>query len=655
MSSVAEMVPVPVIVFGDDGAMLLCNRAASQMLVVSPDRLDRRVLTFDGSDLFDIITAVRSRGELFMTEIPARIRTSASRSVDVTFVASTLGGGQTADGGVFVMAYDAPEERDQAGQHPHPLDGSAFPQRDQFAPIVRLLAEELGVDAAVFAEVDPDRPLLARTIAAVLDGQALDGFEWQIAGTPVLSAAGKRSVMVRRGMREAFPDDVFAVNEGFESFAAAFVSGVDGQRAAVLACYARDPIEAPDAAAGMLRLFAARLSSPLRHIVGTRSLEESEERYSALFERSHLPMMLVDPVSTQIVDANQAACDFYGYGYDDFTAMSVLQVNTLPPDDAREELVRAAGGVRNYFQFHHRLSDGSVRDVEVYSNLISIHSRELLFEIVHDVTERHRTESELERYKQQLEKLLEQRTDALMRTNVELQQTTAASDAFYENVGAEFRTPLHTIIGFSDLLMRGMVGELDDEQQRQITMIYEAGRSLEALIDDVLELSRLDTGFEACEPGEFDAVDLATSVALGTRPAAEAKGLDLRISTPVGPINVFTDRNKVEQILLQLVANALKYTAQGEIGITMSDTADTVSIVVSDSGIGIAAEELPHIFEEFRQVARDAAGTHEGTGLGLAVCRRLAGILGGTIEVESALGRGSTFTLVFPRRCPNGR
>lgn len=651
MTALAEMVPVPVIVFDSHGAIIISNRLAGQLLVVSPEQIDRRVLTFDGTDLWDVIAAKRRSGELMITEVPARIRTSANRSVDVTFVVSTLGGHEGSDGGVFAMAYDAPDERDLVGQHPHPLDGTLFPERQQFAPIVRLLAEDLGADAAVFAEVDPDRPLSARTIAAVQDGQSLEGFEWSLPGTPVMSTAGKRAITVRHGLRQAFPDDTWAAAEGFDSFAAVFLTDVAGRRAGILAVYSRDPIEAPEAMAGMLRLFAARLLPALRHLIGDRSLRESEERYSALFEHSHLPMLLIDPASTQIVDANDAACNFYGFGYDDLTAMSALQINTLAPDDTREELARAANRTRNYFQFHHRLADGSVRDVEVYSNPISVHSRELLFDIVHDVTDRHRTESELERYKQQLESLLQRRTDDLMRTNVELQQTTAASDAFYENVGAEFRTPLHTIIGFSDLLARGMVGELNEEQVRQVDMIRDAGRQLAALVDDVLELSRLQTGVEACEPEEFDLAELVRSIAVGVRQTAEASHLAFEVSCPEQAVELFTDRNKVEQILLQLISNALKYTSEGTVRMVVEVDESTAVVRVVDTGVGIEASEIPHIFDEFRQVARRVSGTHEGTGLGLAVCLRLAHILGGTIEVESELGAGSTFTLTFPRRC----
>lgn len=649
LDTLAEMMPVPIIIFDSDGGIYIANRFASQLLVVSPERLDRRVLTFDGTDLWDVIKMKSAQERGVFMELPLSVRTTTKRAVDVTFVVSRLGADQ-ATAGAFVIAYDIPEQGDLAGQHHHPLDATGS-RETQFDSVIRLLAEEIGADAAVFAEVDPDRPLSARTISAILDGEPLRDFEWSLPGTAV-TGSGRSSLMVRRALREAFPDDGWAASEGFDSFAAAFLTGIDGKRAGILAVYSRDPIPSPESAAGVLRLFAARLLPPLRALIGDRTLRESEERYSAFFEKSHLPMLLVDPVTTQVVDANEAACDFYGHSYGDLTSMSVLQINTLPPDDAREELARALSGTRNYFQFHHRLASGELRDVEVYATPIRVHSRELVYEIIHDVTERHRTEAELQRYKQQLEELLQRRTDDLIKTSVELQQTAASSDAFYENVGAEFRTPLHTIIGFSDMLSRGMVGSLNEEQSRQISMILDAGRSLEALVDDVVELARIDTGAESCDPVAFDMAELVESVAVGARPSAEERGLSFNVSTPGEPVDVYTDRNKTEQILLQLVANALKYTDEGTISVDLPEpTATTVRVHVVDTGSGIPPEELPHIFEEFRQVARRDAGTHEGTGLGLAVCKRLAGILGGEIEVESEQGIGSAFTLSIPRRC----
>ncbi len=200
-----------------------------------------------------------------------------------------------------------------------------------------------------------------------------------------------------------------------------------------------------------------------------------------------------------------------------------------------------------------------------------------------------------------------------------------------------------------------MAGPLNDEQQLQMGMVLEAGRTLGALLDDVLELSRLDTGVERCDPEQFDVCELVASVVLGVRPVAEEQDLALELVVPEGiRIEAYTDRHKLEQIILQLLSNALKYTAEG--GVTVEAVCDDVgwcAIKVSDTGIGIEPAELPHIFEEFRQVSRQSAGTHQGTGLGLAVCKRLADILQGTIAADSTPGAGTTFTLRIPSGAPD--
>ncbi|MDP3629385.1 MAG: ATP-binding protein [Actinomycetota bacterium] len=651
IDALAEMMPTPIVVYAGDGRITLVNRPAEHLLVAAPDRLDRRVLTFDGMDLWELITSKSKDAASFFT-IEGRIRTATSRSEDTSFVVAPLATGHGAPGGAIVFAYDSPDERDGAALHPHPLDASAGAEDVSFLPILRLLVERLGADGGVLAEIEPDRPTHGNTLAAVLDGEILTDFQWEMVGTPATGSRGRRAMVQANGLLAAYPDDSWAAKERFESYVGTYLFDEYGGRVGVLGVYSRDPIESPAIVRGMVRLFAARIAPSLRHLRAERDLRESEERYSALFEDSHLPIMLVDPVSTQILDANNAACAFYGHTHEDLTTMSVMQINTLDPDDVRKELSRAADGTRDYFQFHHRLADGSVRDVEVYSGPIAVHGRQLLYTIIHDVTERHHAASELERYKKELERLLRRRTDDLMKSNAELQQTTIASESFYENVGLELRTPLHTIIGFSDLMSRGMAGPLNDEQQVQTNMILDAGRTLAALLDDVLELSRLDTGVERCDPEQFDVGELIDSVALGIRPVAEERGLRLEVRMPQDvSLDAYTDRNKLEQIILQLLSNALKYTTAGTVTIEATYAEDECVITVSDTGVGIESAELPHIFEEFRQVTRQSAGTHEGTGLGLAVSKRLAGVLQGSISVKSEPGRGAAFTLRIPLRC----
>ncbi len=152
-----------------------------------------------------------------------------------------------------------------------------------------------------------------------------------MAGAPAAGTRGRRAIVHTSGLLEAFPEDRWAAEEHFDSYVGTYLFDEYGGRVGVLGVYSRDPIESPAIVRGIVRLFAARIAPSLRHLRAERDLRESEERYSALFEDSHLPIMLLDPDSTQILDANEAACTFYGHTHDDLTAMSILQITRLLP------------------------------------------------------------------------------------------------------------------------------------------------------------------------------------------------------------------------------------------------------------------------------------------------------------------------------------
>lgn len=651
MSAMLETLAVPVVEYDIDGRIVLANRQAQPLLVVAADRLDRRLLTFDGLDVWELVVSRLSDASPFL-DITTKVRLARGGATEVSFIAIPILSSGGSLGGATLFAYDHPDDRALSRENPHPLDPSSAGEEAPFAQLLHSLVEVLGADAGVLAEVEPDRPALGRTIAAVLDGEQLEGFDWQLAGTPAASSTGRRSVWYAKDVQGTYPDDVWAREQGFDTFVGSFLFDLSDDRVGVLGVYARHGMANASFARGVTRLFVSRIGPLLVHLRAERALRESEERYSALFEHSHMPMLLLDPASSQIVDANDAACLFYGYDHDDLTTMSILQVDVGAPEDACNELARAVTRARDYFQFKHRMANGSVRDVEMYAGPITVQGRDLVYGIVHDVTERRRTEFELERYKQDLEVLVQRRTADLMRSNADLQRTSQASEVFYENVGTELRTPLQTIMGFAETLTSGMAGELNEEQRRQLQMIGEAGRKLLALTGDILELSRLDIGIEHCVPEPFDLRGLIESVIVGGRQLAEERGIELEVRLPSDPLPVVTDRNKVEQVLLQLLSNALKYTVEGAVTVEAEASDNGLAVVrVIDTGVGIDVDELPHIFEEFRQVTTRRSGTHEGTGLGLAVSRRLAEILDGSIEVESRPGAGSKFTFTFPTRC----
>ncbi|MDO8950872.1 MAG: ATP-binding protein [Actinomycetota bacterium] len=252
-----------------------------------------------------------------------------------------------------------------------------------------------------------------------------------------------------------------------------------------------------------------------------------------------------------------------------------------------------------------------------------------------------------------VEDTVRERTAELRQAYAELESAGQTKDQFLANMSHELRTPLNSIIGFSDMLLAGLVGELDEEQVRQVGMINNSGRHLLSLVNDVLDLSRIASGRVTVEPEKFRLLEVLESVVEVVRPMAAQKGLVVELDLEGPDTEITTDRRKVRQILLNLVGNAVKFTDSGSVVLQVSSNHQgAVSFTVTDTGMGIAESDLSHIFEEFRQFAALEVGKPEGTGLGLAISLRLARILGGDLAVSSQVGLGSTFTFWLPAVLP---
>lgn len=229
------------------------------------------------------------------------------------------------------------------------------------------------------------------------------------------------------------------------------------------------------------------------------------------------------------------------------------------------------------------------------------------------------------------------------------EQASRAKTLFLASMSHELRTPLNSIIGFSSLLAQGLTGPLTEEQQRQIEMINAAGRVLLSLVGDVLDLAKFEAGQTEVNVEPIDLPRLLSSLADSVRPLVDEKGLTLCIEIDDAPTEIVSDRLKLQQVLLNLLSNAINYTARGSITVACERASpDTVSLSVRDTGVGIAPDDLNIIFEEFRQLPATGRTKAPGTGLGLSIVERLVRLLGGTVEVESEVGRGSIFTVVLP-------
>jgi signal transduction histidine kinase len=257
---------------------------------------------------------------------------------------------------------------------------------------------------------------------------------------------------------------------------------------------------------------------------------------------------------------------------------------------------------------------------------------------------------ELERKIQAATTDIAQQNELLRRQAIELEQASMLKSQFLANMSHEFRTPLNAMLGYTSMLLQGVAGPIDGPARRQLARIESNGRHLLTIINEILDISRIEAGRMPLQISQFRIPDLVNEVRAELEPIILRSKLTITIDLGRDLRPLSSDRQKVKQILLNLLSNALKFTHQGSITISARRNVRerTVELSVADTGIGIAPADQERIFEDFRQLDNSPTRAYGGTGLGLSICRRLAQMLGGTITLESHVGTGSRFTLTLP-------
>ena len=286
-----------------------------------------------------------------------------------------------------------------------------------------------------------------------------------------------------------------------------------------------------------------------------------------------------------------------------------------------------------------RKSDGTEFPVDIKLSPIQTEEGLQIMCVVRDITERRRTEEQIRSL-----------NDTLERRNREVERANQLKSEFLASMSHELRTPLNAIIGFSDLLKEQHAGEANEKHQRYLNHISHGARHLLTLINDILDLSKIEAGRLDLRCEKLTLPDDIEEVFTAVRPLATTKGLHLDVHVNAS-LELHADKTRFKQILYNLLSNAIKFTAAGG-GITVeAHTEDTrLRISVGDTGIGIAPDEVETIFEAFHQAAETTKGVREGTGLGLAITKRLVEMHRGRIWVESEVGRGSRFFVEMPLR-----
>jgi PAS domain S-box-containing protein len=373
---------------------------------------------------------------------------------------------------------------------------------------------------------------------------------------------------------------------------------------------------------------------------------EAEHRFRELLEAAPDAIIEVDQEG-HIVLLNGVTEKTFGYSRDELLGQSV---DMLLPDQLRG----AHAGHRARFEadpvtrsmgmgmvLHGRRKDGSSVPVEISLSPAGSKEGFRAIAVIRDVTERTLTEDRLRVLREEYTRELELR-------NEEIERASRMKSEFLANMSHELRTPLHTVIGFSELLAEQVKGLLNEDQKRFVDHIHKDGQHLLALINEVLDLSKIEAGKLALNREVLELGSLIDETLSSFQPRFLSKSIKVSFSIP-RPVNVDGDRIRTRQIVVNLLSNALKFTDAGGSACVAVEPADGFARVsVSDTGIGIPPEHHGAIFEEFHQMEPAMSAFREGTGLGLAITKRLVEAHGGRIWLESEPGRGSRFTFTLP-------
>jgi len=266
-----------------------------------------------------------------------------------------------------------------------------------------------------------------------------------------------------------------------------------------------------------------------------------------------------------------------------------------------------------------------------------------------EIEERKLAQKALQKVNAELETTVKERTKELEEANVRLIEASKLKSKFLSNMSHELRTPLNSIIGYTGILLQEIPGKLNDEQKRELKMVSESGHDLLGLINDILDLSKIEAGKIEIFPAQFDVNKLVQMVKKMVLPLVEEKGLTIHvlISEKV-PKVVFNDKSRIKQVLINLLSNATKFTESGEIRLEIKAKQSQIEFSVIDTGIGIKPEHIQDVFDEFKQIEGPLKVKPTGTGLGLAISKKMVEMMGGQIRVESEYGKGSCFQFTIP-------
>jgi len=324
--------------------------------------------------------------------------------------------------------------------------------------------------------------------------------------------------------------------------------------------------------------------------------------------------------------------------------MSSIEEKFLLTSDNRQIIKLLLSTYENSVYQNRQLLEAKV-ELQQLNNQLEDLVKKRTEKLLKEITEHKKTENALQKAHDQLEDTVAKRTQQFQKAKEEAERANQIKSIFLASMSHELRTPLNSIIGFTGIVLQEIPGELNDEQKKQLEMSYGSAKHLLSLINDLLDVSKIETGELKPDIEEFNIAEAGIGIRDSLKIMAEEKELEFVFNVP--DINISSDRRRFEQILLNLMNNALKFTEKGKVELEAVKKDKYVEVMVKDTGIGIKKEDLVKLFKPFVQLEYTIT-EESGTGLGLYLSKNLVQLLKGRIQVESEYGKGSTFTFVLP-------